>query len=139
MAATPHPDGLIFGPTANGRTYLSSYDHRGRNYSKSCWADDLDPPEEYSIFYGADAAGHSDVAGHFWGVRNAEGAKLGTRGERLAKFPFNAVPVVPWHGYPVSPANGRASEIPPDDLVATLIRAGAVTRTLGRKIQRRKA
>jgi hypothetical protein len=139
MTAASTPDGLIFGPTANGRMYLSTYEHRGRNRVKSRWADDLDPPEEYSIFDRADASDHSDSNGHFWGIRDPPGAVLGTRGERLAKFPFNAVPAVPWHGFPVSPASGRASEIPPDELVDFMIGAGAISRTLGRKLQRRKA
>jgi hypothetical protein len=139
MAATTHPDGLLFAPTASGKTYLSSYEHRGRNRRKSCWARDLKPPEEYSIFDGADQAQQSDLAGHYWGTRDAHGSALGTQGERLAKFPFNAVPAAPWHGYPVSPVSGRASEIPPDDLVNRLIEAGAISRTLGRKVQRRRA
>ena len=139
MAATTHPDGLLFGPTASGKTYLSIYEHRGRNRLKSCWADDLHPPEEYLIFEQADDNEHSDGDGHFWGIRGAAGAVLGTRGERLAKFPFNAVAAVPWHGFPVSPGSGRASEVPSDDLVERLIEAGALSRTFGRKIQRRRA
>ncbi|MEA2276412.1 MAG: hypothetical protein QOC78_1372 [Solirubrobacteraceae bacterium] len=139
MAAETHPDGLLFGPTASRKSYLSIYEHRGQNRVKSCWAADLKPPEEYSIFDRADGRGDSDHAGHYWGIRNADGAVLGTRGERLAKFPFNGVPAVPWHGYPVSPLSGRRSEIPPDELVDNLIEAGTVSRTFGRKIQRRKA
>lgn len=137
--ATAHPDGLLFGPTVNGKVYLSAYDHRGRDRSKSTWAGDLPPPEEYSIFARADAADHADTNGHYWGVRNVVGQVLGSRGERLAKFPFNATPAVPWHGYPVSPASARASEIPPDELIETFIGTGVVSRTFGRKLQRRRA
>lgn len=136
--ATTHPDGLLFGPTPGGKTYLAIYEHRGRNRVKSTWASDVSPPDEYSIFETADGRGHADTDGHIWGVRDREGAVLGTRGERLAKFPFNGVTESPWHGYPVTPASGRRSEIPPDELVERLIAAGSLSRTLGRKIQRRK-
>ena len=139
MVAQVHPDGLLFGPTASGKTYLSMYDHRGRDPTKSRWADNLKPPEEYSIFEGSDDNGVSDSDGHFWGIRDPTGSVLGSRGERLAKFPFNAVASAPWHGYPVSPGGGRNSEIPPDELVDGLIAEGAISRTFGRKIQRRKA
>lgn len=139
MHATTHSDGLLFGPTASGKTYLSMYDHRGRNHEKSCWSQNVPPPAEYSIFEQADDDEYSDINGHYWGILDALGSVLGTRGERLAKFPFNAITAMPWHGYPVSPASGRASEIPPDELVENLIEAGAVSRTFGRKLQRRKA
>lgn len=136
--ATAQPDGLLFGPTTNGKTYLSTYDHRGRNRVKSRWANAVPPPEEYAIFERADDEQQSDTDGHYWGVRDPQGSVLGAQGERLAKFPHNAVASAPWHGFPVSPANGRRSEIPPDDLVEKLVDAGAISRTLGRKIQRRR-
>ncbi|HTA34378.1 MAG TPA: hypothetical protein VK721_13235 [Solirubrobacteraceae bacterium] len=139
MNATPHTDGLSFGPTASSKMYLAMYQHRGHDPSKSCWSPDVPPPMEYSIFERADDEQHSDPDGHYWGVRDAAGAALGTAGERLAKFPFNALETVPWHGYPVSPASGRPSETPPDSLIEGFIDAGVVSRTFGRKLQRRKA
>jgi len=139
MSATTHPDGLVYGPTASGKSYLSMYDHRGRNARKSCWATDVLPPDEYAIFDQADTNDQFDLRGHYWGVRSSEGAVLGTRGERLAKFPHNGVSVVPWHGFPVSPASGRDSEAPSDHLVETLIATGTMSRTFGRKLQKRKA
>lgn len=62
-----------------------------------------------------------------------------TKKERLAKFPLNEVETSPWHGFPVSPMGGRASECPEDELIDELIERGAITRTFGRKIQRRRA
>jgi hypothetical protein len=97
------------------------------------------PDDEYRIFSESDRANLHDASGHYWGIRDASGKALGTCGERLAKFPVNQVPAVPWHGYPVSPASGRPSEIPPDDFVEGLVETGVITRTLGRKIQKRKA
>ncbi len=129
----------MFGPTPGGKTYLSAYMHRGANPAKSRWLDDLPPLEEYSIFEGAEDQGQSDSDGNYWGVRDHQGSALGTRGQRIAKFPFNAVAAVPWHGYPVSPASGRASEVPGDGVIEEMIETGAVSRTFGRKIQKRRA
>jgi hypothetical protein len=129
--------GLAFGPTQSGKLYLSVYAHRGANHRKSCW--DVSPEDEYGIFETADADDRADTAGHYWGTRDADGTALGTRGERLAKFPHNGVPTVPWHGFPVSPASGRASECPPDDFIDALINQGKMSRTFGRKLQRRRA
>jgi hypothetical protein len=111
--------------------------HRGSNPRKSCWA--VDPPEEYSIFETSDAGDWADSDGHLWGFRDDVGSTLGTKGERLAKFPFTSSASTPWHGYPVSPASGRQSEIPPDTLVEELKAAGHLSRTLARKIQTRRA
>jgi len=139
MSAETHPDGLLFGPTKNGKRYLATFAHRGGNPKKSRWADDVAPPTEFAIFESADDNGQSDTEGHYWGVWGSDGAVLGARGERLAKFPRNGVPAIPWHGYPVAPASGRSSEIPPDTLIEAMIESGALSRTLGRKLQRRKA
>lgn len=139
MIASPRPAGLEFGPTSSGKTYLSLYAHRGNHPGKSCWANDLPPPEEYGIFETSDGGGHQDQSGHYWGTRDVRGTALGTRGERLAKFPNPANPSDPWHGYPVSPASGRAAEAPPDDLVEALILSGLVSKALGRKLQKRRA
>jgi hypothetical protein len=129
--------GLQYGPTASGKLYLSMYSHRGGNPTKSCWA--VPPDDEYGIFETSDDNDRADGHGNYWGALDAEGTALGTKGERLAKFPFNAVLTVPWHGYPVSPASGRASEMPPDDFINDLIEDGVLSRTFGRKLQRRRA
>ena len=103
MNPTTHPDGLVYGPTPSGKSYLSMWDHRGRNRCKSRWAGDVPPPDEYRIFERADSDGHADATGHYWGVRSAAGSVLGTRGERLAKFPSNAVSAVPGTAFPSRP------------------------------------
>jgi hypothetical protein len=138
-AGTPVEDGILFGPNANGKSYLSWFEHRGGDRRKSQWAIDVPPAEEYEVFCTSDYGDWVDDSGTYWGVRDAGGRPLGTRGERVAKFPRNDVPAVPWHGYPVSPGSGRPHSSPPDDLVLRWIGSGFVTRTFGRKIQRRKA
>jgi hypothetical protein len=137
MTPAAQEAGLQYGPTASGKLYLSVYAHRGANPRKSCW--EVSPEDEYGIFETADDKNRSDADGDYWGTRDADGTALGTRGERLAKFPHNGVPAVPWHGYPVSPASGRGSESPPDEFIDALIEEGAMSRTFGRKLQRRRA
>ena len=117
--------------------YLSLYAHRGGNPRKSCWADATPPPAEYGIFVRADEEGWKDGSGHYWGVRD-DGLPLGRDGERLSKFPRNNLPQVPWHGFPITPLSGEKGHAPPDAFVEGWIAAGVVSRTLGRKIQRRK-
>ena len=98
-------DGIVYGPTANGKTYISLYYHRrddpgGR---KSCWHPDVPPAAEYVIFEESDVNGWSDAAGHHWGFGHRGRRQLGTKGEVLAKFPRTMNAIDPWHGYPVSP------------------------------------
>lgn len=90
------------------------YAHRGNNPRKSSWA--IDPPTEFEVFAASDTGNWGDADGHYWGLRDEAGTALGSKGERLAKFPFTAALTTPWHGYPVSPASGRESEQPPDSL-----------------------
>lgn len=138
-AGTPVEGGILFGPNASGKSYLSWFEHRGGDRRKSQWATDVAPVEEYRIFCAADDGDWVDASGSYWGVRDAAGRSLGTRGERVSKFPRNDTSPVPWHGYPVAPSSGRPYSSPPDDLVHLWIGLGVVTRTFGRKIQRRKA
>jgi hypothetical protein len=130
-------DGIVFGPNSSGKTYLSWYAHRGADRGKSRWLDDLPPAEEYTIFCHSDEHNWSDPGGNYWGIRGADGRPLGTRGERIAKFPNNSAPATPWHGYPTL-SSGRGGGAPPDSLVTQWIGDRQVTRTFGLKIQRRK-
>lgn len=136
VAGSAQPSGIAFGPTASGKLYLSVYAHRGANPRKSQWA--IPPTDEFGCFSRSDAEGWLDLDGHLWGALDPTGPTLGTRGERLAKFP-RTVPPTPWHGYPVSASSGRASETPPDELVERLRDDGRLTRTLARKLQTRRA
>jgi hypothetical protein len=132
------PDGIQFGPNASGKLYLSMFAHRGGNPRKSQWLSSVTPPSEYGVFCRADELHWVDSSSNYWGVLDADASLLGTRGERLAKFPCNKVCTAPWHGYPVSPASGSPGEAPDDVVVETWIGTGSVTRTVGRKIQRRR-
>ena len=81
MNGTAIDAGIQFGPTANGNTYLATYKHRdkGPKNVKSCWAEDLDPAEEYIIFEAADTGEVAEQRGNMWGVRDKEGSALGPR------------------------------------------------------------
>src|SRR5262245_27703375 len=135
---TAGPDGIHFGPNGSGKLYLSMFAHRGAIPRKSQWLPSVSPPDEYGVFCTADEHDWCDEARNYWGLLDDQATPLGTRGERLAKFPTNAVRTAPWHGYPVSPGSGRQGDAPTDALVDVWIDAGSVTKTIGRKIQRRR-
>jgi len=134
------PAGLLFGPNGNGKQYLSLNCHRGAGDPryKSFWSPAIPPPVEYDVFCMADNYNWSDQHGHYWAVHDGGNTELGTRGERLAKFPYNANPRDPWHGFPVSPLERGDADAPPDDFVANWIEAGVISKTVGRRIQRRR-
>jgi hypothetical protein len=137
---TVMPNGLLFNANASGKTYISLHQHRGngsRKY-KSRWSQAFGPPHEHALFCLADASTWQDVSGHFWAVHNAGATVIGERGEILCKFPVNGNPNVPWHGYPVSAANESDGDCPPDDFVESWWQSGAVSKTLARRIQKRK-
>ena len=90
-------NGLIFGPNASGKLYIAVYYHRGSGSSlKGCWSDNVPPPLEYEIFCLADHGHWCDSDDHYWGVHDGGRAVLGTRGERLSKFPVNRNATNPW-------------------------------------------
>jgi hypothetical protein len=134
--------GIQFGPNGTGKKYLSYNEHRGNGDPrfKSKWHPDITPLTEYQIFCNADHGNWYCSQGHYWGVdidNNNKPKTLGCRREILCKFPHNANPSIPWHGFPVSPENGD-NDTPPSDFIENWINNGVVSRTLGRKIQRRK-
>jgi len=132
--------GLQFGPNKTGKLYLSVFYHRGngRIKYKNKWHPTIHPSTEYHIFCKADYRNWSDSHGHYWGVHDGGVIILGIRGEILCKFPHNANPTTPWHGFPVSPMENGDCDAPPFEFVEDWIRNGVVSKTLGRRIQRRK-
>ena len=133
-------NGLLFAANASGKTYISLYQHRGSGSCKykSKWLQTFSPADEHGLFCLADTSAWQDAAGCFWAVHNSGATVVGERGEVLCKFPANGNPNVPWHGYPVSPANERDGDCPPDDFVESWWQSGTVTKTLARRIQKRK-
>ncbi len=134
--------GVIFGPNTSGKRYISLYIHRQTSVTrdKSMWSNSVPPPDEYGIFCTADAGNWRDVQGHYWGRLLVRGSiiVIGLSGERICKFPQNANARDPWHGYPVSPKQRGDDDSPPDAFVDRWIASGVITRTFGRRIQRRK-
>jgi hypothetical protein len=134
------PGGILFPPTKSGKTYLSVYihrgHHRGRKKVKAIWA--ITPDAEYDLFVQADDLDWYDFHGHYWAIALGGRIVLGTRGQRLAKFPCNSNDKTPWHGYPVSPSqDGAAGNCPPDAFIENWIQTEVVTRAFGRRLQRR--
>lgn len=132
--------GIQFGPNRNGKLYISVFIHRGNNRSnyKNKWEPSITPPIEYAIFCAADYENWRDHKGRYWAVHQGGIIILGCQGERMCKFPRTSNPGDPWHGYPVSPLLNGEDDAPPDDLVENWIEAHVVSKTFGRRVQRRK-
>lgn len=131
--------GIIFPPTASGKTYLSAYHHRGHgNHSrKSEWVSTVSPQMEYGIFCSSDAGAWKGCEGDFWGLHGGAKTVLGKSGERLCRFPAPTNRQDPWHGYPVSPMESL-SDRPCDDLVRHWHRTGIIDRVVAQKIMKAK-
>jgi hypothetical protein len=141
-AGTVTSAGIRFGPNASGKLYISLFIHRQTfaTLDKSMWHNSVSPQDEYGIFCTADAHNWHDAQGDFWGLLQERGSiiVIGVAGERICKFPLNANERDPWHGYPVSPKLRGDDDSPPDAVVERWIDSGVVTRTFGRRVQRRK-
>ena len=138
---TANSDGIVFGPTGAGTMYISLYYHRptaARRAEKNQWNSDFPPPFEYALYELAEIQVWVDNTGHYWGVHNNGTTVLGSLGQRIAKFPRPSNMGDPRHGYPVSPQQRGDPDTPPEDLVEQWIDANVVTKTLGRRIQKRK-
>lgn len=133
----PAQAGIQFGPTLSGKMYIAVYIHRGMRPERNQWS--IPPDGEYKIFVAADQGNWHAPPGHYWGVQSYHAPTLGTRGERICKFPMGSNSAnVPWHGFPVSPIDDGAGSAPPDSLVETWIQNRVVSKTIGRRIEKRK-
>lgn len=126
---------VTLGPTSSGKPYASTMAHRGHRPSskKSRWS--VTPEEEYELFEEADVNDWRCSKGNFWNRGDVEGRRsLGTRGEKLAKFP-KARAGEPWHGYPVSPRFDGPRGRPDDSLIERWVEDKQITRTFARRLQ----
>lgn len=126
---------VTFGPTSSGKTYASTIAHRGHRPSavKSRWS--IPPEEEYGLFKEADLNDWQCSKGHYWNRGDIEGRRsLGTRGEKLAKFPETR-DGQPWHGYPASPRFHGPRGRPDDSLLERWVDEEEITRTFARRLQ----
>jgi hypothetical protein len=132
--------GIEFGPNDKGKYYISIFYHRGNNRPglKNKWDPDVPPLQEYEIFCYADYGDWFDQHDHYWGVHAAGNTVLGCQGERLCKFPRTSNRSDPRHGYPVSPMLNGDDDAPSDEFVEGWIVRGVISKTFGRRIQRRK-
>ena len=137
---TATSSGIHFGPNLAGKFYLSLYYHRGSNRSalKNKWHPEIKPPLEYQIFCNTDRENWYDSTGHGWGMRSRGDVIIGVQDERLCKFPYTSNESDPWHGFPVSPMENGDSDAPSDEFIDNWILSGAISKTFGRRIQRRK-
>lgn|SRR5262249_8857975 len=136
--STATPSGILFGPNGSGKMYMSLYAHRGSNPRKHQWLSAISPKMEFDIFCIADCSDWRDTTGNYWGIHDQGRTVLGTRSEKLCKFPCTSNSTDPWHGYPVSPSEEGDKDAPPDDFVEKWISTSVVSKVFGRRIQRRK-
>lgn len=133
------PDGLEYGPTLNGKMYLSVFKHRGKSSQhKNIWSSAITHDMEYGIFCSSDESDWCDQKKNYWGVLDKGETRLGDRGERICKFPCTSNEQDPWHGYPASPKEKGAGDSPPDSLVDQWIKDDVIKKEIGRKIQKLK-
>jgi hypothetical protein len=146
VTRTPH--GLLFGPSASGKHYISLNYHRrlnaashepsARSRSKSQWRPTISRTQEYRLFCLADASSWRDETGRHWALLNTAKTVLGMAGERLSTFPFPSNQDGPWHGYPISTRAGVRSHVPTDGLISLWERTGIITRVVATRLRRRK-
>ncbi|MGW1450991.1 hypothetical protein ACWCO3_22280 [Micromonospora sp. NPDC002411] len=139
MTGDARSDGILYGPTANGKLYLSMFTHRGARPVKTAWHRNVSPEDEYDLFCRSDDGDWKDERGHYWSLGKEDGStELGMTGERLAKHPSNANAGVPWHGYPVSPRRRGDADSPTDQLISRWVEDGVITRSFARRIRDRR-
>jgi hypothetical protein len=130
--------GIHFGPTANGKHYLSAFMHRGSGPpDKSVWDPSISPVVEYGIFEVVDIKDWRCARGSYWGFLNGAMTTIGRAGERLCKFPHTANQSDPWHGYPISPRARETDEVPMG-VVKQWSASGVITESIVRRILRHK-
>ncbi|MEH2057104.1 MAG: hypothetical protein V7K97_13265 [Nostoc sp.] len=80
------PAGLEYGPTVNGKMYLSMFKHRGigSRKHKNMWC--ILPDTEYDIFCNSDKGNLRDASQNYWGVLQNGQVTLGEKGERISKI-----------------------------------------------------
>lgn len=131
--------GIEFGPTANGKYYVSMNAHRGSRPAKTKWLKAVTPYDEYQLFAVADDHDDQCSKGHYWSFGDSDGSKiLGGGDERLGKHPRTSNEADPWHGYPVSPRATGDKDAPSDDLVTQWLQESRITRTFARRIRDRR-
>ncbi len=133
------PSGILFGPNGSGKTYISLNYHRGVPTAfKSTWDTSISRVDEYDIFCDADGANRCDASGVYWGIRNMSFDVLGSRGERLAKFPATVNVQDPWHGYPASPNLKGEADLPSEGVLTVLETYGDMARVWVRRLRTMK-
>jgi len=92
-------DGLLFGPQGGRSAYLCRKDHRLTGGSRNKWS--CTHQEEYVVFCDAEVNAWIDSRPQLWGLLPGL-PEIGTKRERIAKFPRPSNATDAWHGYPVS-------------------------------------
>lgn len=114
----PTAAGILFDATGTVPAYLARTDHRTLAAGpRNKW--NVLPTEEYGVFVSSHTERYLCGKNHNWGIGSTFG-KLGTDGERIAKFPKASNPSDERHGYPVSARDPKREfeHRPPADLTS---------------------
>lgn len=128
-----------YGPTKKGKLYLPKPDHRtnSRNNQKSKWL--INENQELSIFEIAENPEKELFCNenncYFALVDNAAQI-IGTKNERMAKFPSPQNKSDAWHGYPVTCHENHNS--PSDDLLDIMVDQSIISPTTRKRIEKKK-
>lgn len=128
-----------YGPTVKGKLYLPKNDHRTHSLkpNKSKWS--ISENQELSVFEIAEKPiielFCKENNCYFSLVDNAN-MVIGTKGERLAKFPKTRNGSDPWHGYPVTSHENHNA--PSDALLDIMVDQEIITGSTRKRIERKK-
>lgn len=142
---TVESDGIVFGYTRRpttppgGRTYKSMNYHRHSNFKqgKTIWHSGFPVSQEPIAFDESDFEQWVDGSGNLWWISRGATTAVGAKGERLAFFPVCQNHPGPWHGYPVSPRDDEAYEVPPN-LIMCWETAGLINKITAGRMRRGK-
>ncbi len=133
--------GVKFGPTKkNGKWYLCVNKHRGSGCPKHKAQWQIPHTLEYEIFDTSDEENWYDPnSGHYYGVHNYGETILGSKGERVCKFPCPRNPLDPWHGYPFKkPKKESSKSWIPTNVLDNWLATGAIDTSFYHRILKGK-
>jgi hypothetical protein len=125
----------LLGPTSSGKMYQSIIKHRDSNPSEAQWLSTISPQDEYALFDTADQSQWLDASGDYWSLR-IDRKVLGAEGERISKHPNPSNILVPWHGYPASPARRGGGDKPARTIIEAWLSAQLINRSFAKRLKK---
>lgn len=124
--------------TCGGRYYFNHPHHRdsARVSTKSLWC--ISEDEECHLFCQAEATQASLVmtAQEIWICSGDIRARLGSRGEIVARFFPPQTGSTDWHGHPVGKGSPSKTKSAPPNVISDWQAAGIISRALAKKLRK---